>query len=357
MFRKGAGNPNQGGDTLMGIPIQGGCPMLGIDVSKDTLHCTLMDPSTHAILFRRTLSNTEEGVRELLSLTPSEVGWVLEPTGRYSLLAARKGRAAGRQVFLAEPRKAKLYLQSLPRRAKTDTLDSQGLALYGLGRTLPLYPLKDAVVDQMDQMLKARKGMALSITSLRQRLPELPYAEQELRQAITDLEKQKAALDKKIAQLASTEERFQSARLLQSIPGVGPVTSAAVASCLAARGFNNPDQFVAFIGLDPSTHQSGQKDVHGSLTKRGDPELRRLLYLAAQSNLRVRDSPFRDIYQGHRDRGLSTTAALCAVARRIARTCWSIHKHQTTFQPARVQQQKDAPKSRPDHNPTLDTET
>jgi transposase len=209
----------------------------------------------------------------------------------------------------------------------------------------------------MDQMLKARRGLALSITSLRQRLPELPYAKEELRQAVLDLEKQKAALDKKIAQLSSSEERFQSARLLRSIPGVGPVTSAAVASCLSAREFNNPDQFVAFIGLDPSTHQSGQKDVHGSLTKRGDPELRRLLYMAAQSNLVANNSPYRDIYQAHRDRGLSTTAALCAVARRIARTCWSIHKHQTSFEPDRVRKQKDTPKSRPIPLPALDNET
>ena len=78
------------------------------------------------------------------------------------------------------------------------------------------------------------------------------------------------------------------------------------------------------------------------LTKQGDGELRRLLYLAAQANLRSRNSPFKAQYERERAKGLSSTAALaalCAVARKLARLAWSLHKHGSTYDPNRVHQQ------------------
>jgi hypothetical protein len=63
------------------------------------------------------------------------------------------------------------------------------------------------------------------------------------------------------------------------------------------------------------------------------------LYLAAQSNLRSKDSPFSAQYEKERAKGLSSTAALCAVARKLARLAWSLHKHGTSYDPSRVYQQ------------------
>ncbi len=57
--------------------------MLGIDVSKDTLVCTLFDPATQQPLWSRTVPNTAAGVQRLLKQTPLESPWALEPTGRY----------------------------------------------------------------------------------------------------------------------------------------------------------------------------------------------------------------------------------------------------------------------------------
>lgn len=85
--------------------------------------------------------------------------------------------------------------------------------------------------------------------------------------------------------------------------------------------------------------QSGKKNGQRGLTKQGDAELRRLLYLAAQANLRTKDSPFKAHYERERAKGLSSTAALCAVARKLARLCWSLAKHGTTYDANRVYQQ------------------
>ena len=96
---------------------------------------------------------------------------------------------------------------------------------------------------------------------------------------------------------------------------------------------------MAYCGLDVGVRQSGKKSGQSGLTKQGDSELRRLLYLAAQSNLRSKNSPFRAQYERERAKGLSTTAALCAVARKLARLAWSLHKHGTSYDPERVHQQ------------------
>ena len=103
--------------------------MLGIDVSKAHLVCSLLDPASKQLLWERTVPNTPHGIDQLLRWTPAEVAWVLEPTGHYSTPVARQAHQAGRCVLLAVPRRAQHFLQSLPHRAKTDRLDSRGLGL------------------------------------------------------------------------------------------------------------------------------------------------------------------------------------------------------------------------------------
>jgi transposase len=95
------------------------------------------------------------------------------------------------------------------------------------------------------------------------------------------------------------------------------------------------DAFIAFIGLDPRAEDSGKKSGRRRLSKRGDPELRRLLYVAAMSASRTR--VWAPVYQRALVRGLSRIEALVILARQIARTAWSIYTHKTHFDPKRLQ--------------------
>jgi transposase len=316
--------------------------MLGIDVSKDTLACALYDPAQEKFQWEQAVAHTPAGLAQLLQRTPPEVPWVLEPTGRYRLSVARAAREAGRQVLLAPSRKAKKYLQSLQERAKTDRLDSRGLALFAVSRpkTHPLapYPLKTPAVEQLDQLLLARRGIVEALTSLKQRVAELPHAAEPLRQAVADLEKQRQALDAQIA-TATASSAFAEAKEVQAVPGIGPVTAAAVVSRLKAKAFTHPDQFVAYLGLDVVIVQSGKRAGQRGLSKQGDAELRRLLYLCARASLTAKESPFRAQYERELAKGLAKTAALNAVARKLARLCWSLVKHGTKYDAARVYQQ------------------
>lgn len=310
--------------------------MLGIDVSKDQLACALFDPTSQQLLWERTVPNTPQGIAQLLGHTPPTVAWVMEPTGRYSTPVARQAHQAGRRVLLAVPRRAHHFLQSLPHRAKTDRLDSQGLGLYALAVPLRPYPLPTPDSERLNQLLLVRKTLAADLARYQQQCQALPLGAALLAPVITATQAQLKELNR---QIQAAKAQFPLMARLRKVPGIGPVTAAQVAARLASSDFDHPDQFVSFIGLDIRVRQSGKRKGHQGLTKHGDAELRRLFYLCAKASLRAKESPFVAQYQREQKKGLSKTAALCAVARKIARLCWSLAHHGTDYDPDRIYQQ------------------
>jgi transposase len=347
--------------------------MLGVDVGKQELHGTWRDPETRRIRWQGAVPNTTSGIETLVRRAPG-MPLVVEPTGRYGELLIRAAQAAGREVLLAAPRKARAFLWSEQPRAKTDRVDSAGLALYGLTGRLRPYLLPSPAVDQVKQLLAARRGLSQSLTSLRQQRAALPLVADVLTPAITALEQQIAALDRQMKRaLAATPEPAPqralpaaaaaettaaaaettaapearpghslatAAAALRAIPGIGDVTAPALAACLVDKQFTHPDQFVAYVGLDLRVSQSGQRRGQFGLSKHGDAELRRLLYLAALSAANsTHDDTFATRYQREQAKGMAKTAALNAVARKLAKVAWSIVTHGTSYDPERVDTQ------------------
>ena len=317
--------------------------MLGIDVSKDRLVCALFDPRTERFCWEKSFPNTPTGREQLLCLTPTTAPWVLEPTGRWSLAVARDAQAAGRTVLLACSKKAKAYLASRQTRAKTDRLDSRGLAEYANSRpaSQPLrpYPVRRETLEHLHQLLTARRGLTEASTALKLRLAELPYAAAALQAAIAELEQQRKVLDRQIARLTADRQAFPELERLLAVPGIGPLTAATLLSRLQAGTFERADAFVAYVGLDVGIIASGKRKGERGLTKEGDAELRRLLFLCARSTVRSEQSPFRAQYERERKRGRSATAATNIIARKLARICWSVVRHGTPYDPNRIYQQ------------------
>ena len=124
------------------------------------------------------------------------------------------------------------------------------------------------------------------------------------------------------------------------MPGIGPVIAAALVACLTTKRFTHPDQFVAYLGLDIRTHQSGRRQAPGRLSKHGDAALRRLLFVAALAASRSqKDRTFATRYRREQAKGLAPTAALNAVARKLAKLAWSMVTHATPYDPTRVDTQ------------------
>jgi transposase len=312
--------------------------MLGIDVSKQTLTGTLLAPTDRRCRWQGSVPNTPAGVRQLLRRTTAGDPWVVEPTGVYSRLVVQQAQAAGRQVLLAQPKRAKAFLAAIQPRAKTDRVDSQGLALYGLSASLRPFPVMDEAMERIKQLLAARTGISENLARLRQQRAVLPYAAEPLGAVIDALVAQQAVID---AALVAARAQLPLIAVLDAIPGIGPVTATAVAVCLVSKPFDHPDAFVAYIGLDTRVSDSGQRQGKRVLSKQGDAQLRRLLFLCAQANTRSRDAenPFKRQYAREQEKGLPTTGALCAVARKLAKVCWSLARHGTQYEAGRVNRQ------------------
>lgn len=310
--------------------------MLGVDVGKAELHGTWRDPASQRSRWPGAVPNTAVGIRERRRRVP-ETTLVVEPTGRYGEPLIRAAQAAGRAVRLAPPKKARAFLQSEQSRAKTDRLDSAGLALYGLTGRLRPYQLPSPAVDQVQQLLAARRGLSESLAKLRLQQASLPLAADALAPAIEALAAQLKALGARIAVAAQAAELAAAAVALKTVPGIGPTIAPALAACRVTKRFTRPDQFVAYVGLDIRVQQSGQRRGQFGLSKQGDGELRRLLYRAARSAANSTHEPtFADRYQAALAKGLPTTGALNVVARKLAKVARSLVAHGSTYDPARV---------------------
>ena len=106
------------------------------------------------------------------------------------------------------------------------------------------------------------------------------------------------------------------ARLLKSIPGIGPFFSVLILYEIdEISRFRDEKKLCAYAGLVPSTHASGGKVFHGRITKTGSKWLRWAAIEAAQTAVRS-DSDFHAYYQRIRIRK-GTNAAKVATARRL----------------------------------------
>lgn len=144
-----------------------------------------------------------------------------------------------------------------------------------------------------------------------------------------------ARIDAELNRVMTLQPERQAAyRRLQTLVGVGPWVAAGLLSLLERVPLTHGDAFIAFLGLDPRPQDSGQRVGRRRLSKRGPSELRRLLYNAASSA--SKSKLWKPWYEYYRGKGLSSTAALVVIARKIARIAFSLYRHNTSFDPSRL---------------------
>ena len=141
-----------------------------------------------------------------------------------------------------------------------------------------------------------------------------------------------AELDKALRRAARDDE---AARRLMSIPGVGAVSAFAfVATIDDPTRFRSSRSVGAYLGLSAKRHQSGERDISGRITKRGDRMMRTILYEAANSLLtRVRSGKGAALQKwAHALKARSShKKAVVALARKLAVIMHRLWIDGTTF--------------------------
>ncbi len=146
----------------------------------------------------------------------------------------------------------------------------------------------------------------------------------ELCEQLVFLHEKIAGYSRKMTRVSQTEERIA---LLQTIPGVGPITaSAIVATVGTGKQFNNGREFAAWLGLTPLNRSSGGRERLGRISKMGDQYIRRLVVIGMMSRMRqIIQNPERyDPWVADILACKPGKVAAVAMANKTARMIWAV---------------------------------
>ena len=126
------------------------------------------------------------------------------------------------------------------------------------------------------------------------------------------------------------------AELLQTIPGIGPQTAATLLGELGAlTRFTDARALVAYVGLYPVIHESGDRAATPRLSRVGSRIARHSLYLAAVNAVR-RSAEWRTIYLRKKAQDKTAKQALVVVAVKLLHALYAMLKHRQPYNPSRL---------------------
>jgi transposase len=154
-----------------------------------------------------------------------------------------------------------------------------------------------------------------------------PLIREECQDLLAQIAAKTTRIAERTAKLKALATQSDTARRLQTMPGVGPMTAVAVEAFGPDMAqFKTGRDFAAWLGLVPKQHSSGGKERLGRMTKAGQADIRRLLIMGAMSRLGWLGRP--TIAQGSwLSRMLSrkpTMLVTIALANKMARQIWAM---------------------------------
>ena len=302
----------------------------GIDVSLAYLDIAQTDTQLKRI------PNTPAAIATWLDSVKSAARIAVEATGAYHEELLDQALARDLTVYVISGKQLHHYREAVGPRAKTDPGDAQLLRRYLLHEHTQLSPVKplNNIQKRLWRLLKRRAALVKVRTQLRASMKGDREARQVCDAVISEINRGIRTLERLMHALAREAGWEACLRRCRSIPGIGPLNALALVACFHRGSFARSDQFIAFLGLDVRVRDSGKLKGKRKLTKRGEPELRRLLYNAAMSFCRTPDYAWT--YERLRARGMSSTAAYVAVSRKLARMAFALLKREETFAPELV---------------------
>src|ERR1700751_3059847 len=330
----------------------------GIDYHKRYSVVCATDERGQELKQGRINGNTAAGFAQFFSELGEENKVVMEACWNWGWLYDLLGEIdeVG-EVVLAHPYKTRLIAEA---QIKTDHLDAQILAKLLRGDLIAQSHAPSAATRARKHLLRQRLFFVRLRTMLRNRMHaildrqhglerpqlknffcrrgqnwienvELPCSDDQplLKQ---DLEVAKV-LDDKIKELDRVIGKSQSAeeKLLESIPGIGPLFSSVIATEIdGIERFNSSAKLAAYAGVVPTTHASGGRVFNGRLLWQCNKWLRWALIEASWNAIQF-SGYFGSIYRCARARGKNKNIAIPLVAHRMVKIIWLLLTQQRPY--------------------------
>ena len=322
---------------------------VGLDLAKNVFHVHGV-ARDGAVAFSRSLRRGQM-FAFFERLEPCLIGMEACGTSHYW---ARELTRLGHEVRLIAP----VYVKPYVKRGKSDAADAEAICEAVTRPTmrfveakspeqqaiLSLHRARDLVVRQRTQTINMLRGLLAEFGIVfaqgvghairfakrvtQGQAPELPLAAQD---TVLDLSEQLLALHdrinwygRKLAAAAKSEPRIA---LLQTIPGVGPITaSAIVATVGSAKQFRCGRDLSAWLGLTPINRSTGGKERLGRISKMGDRYIRRLMVVGMTSRIKqIKSAPDRfDPWFAELLERKPAKLAAVAMANKTARIIWAV---------------------------------
>jgi transposase len=252
---------------------------VGIDVAKSKFDVMILPAGTSL-----TCPYDKAGIAQLLGrLPPPPCLIVLESTGGYERRLAAELTQAGHDTAIVNPRQVRDFARGLGVLAKNDQLDARVLAIYAQHANVRLFEKPSEKQQELTALVVRRRQLVTLQTAESNRLEQttVKLAAKSIRHVLDLLRKELKKLDAEIARLIETHDDWRNkAELLQTVPGVGPGTSAALVAELPELGKLNRQQIASLAGLAPFCRDSGQFRGTRSIWG-GRGAVRSALYMAA----------------------------------------------------------------------------
>jgi transposase len=282
--------------------------VLGIDLGKNSCSVVGLDAGGRVVLRRRL---QREGVIKLAEGLPGCVMAMEACCGAHHL--GRRLRDQGHQVRLMSPEYVRPYVKA----QKNDDRDAEAIAEAATRPTMRFVELKSETQLDMQSLHRARDRLVGERTALINQLRAfllergivVPQGRRKLelhletllagkeaslsprtwlliedqRAEWRELDRRIDAFDEEFAREARADE---AARLLLTIPGIGPLNATALVAAIGkAETFGRGRDLAAWLGLVPRQMTTGGKPKLLGISKRGNGYLRKMLIHGARAAL------------------------------------------------------------------------
>jgi transposase len=286
----------------------------GIDVSKGRLDVALL-PGSERLQFDNDAAGIGELVKQLQAAKAELV--VMEATGGYETAPATAIAGAGLRLAVVNPRQVRDFARATGRLAKTDRIDAELIGAFAQAVEPQITALPDEDTRALEALLIRRAQLIAMRTQESNRLALTQgVMRKQIKTHIAWLDRAIGSLDTDLtAKLRNSPAWRARDDLLQSMKGVGPITSGTLMSALPELGHLDRRAIAALVGVAPFNRDSGtlrgRRTIWG-----GRARVRSVLYMATTSA--VRSNPvIRACYQRLIERGKPHKVAMVACMRKM----------------------------------------
>ena len=306
--------------------------VVGIDVSKDRLDVHVL-PSDEAFFEANDAAGLEKLAGRLAALSPRLV--VLEATGGFERLAVATLGAAGLPVAVVNPAQVRSFADALGKRAKTDPIDAEVIARFGVASGVKPRSLPDEQSRLLADLVARRRQIMGMIVAEEARLKRADNRQlkQSIRRLLTALRRELKSVDADLdGQVHASPAWRTNEDLMSSVPGVAKTISRTLLAGLPELGTLDRRRIASLAGLAPFTRQSG-KWRGKSFVSGGRTSVRAALFMGAL--VASRHNP---VLKAFRDKliaqGKPRMVALIAIARKLLTILNAIIRDQKPWQTA-----------------------